>query len=336
LNLVAHILTLLKENEHVIIPGFGGFVARYQAAHIHPVHQMISPPNRKLAFNPLLNHRDGLLISRLMEHDGLNYEQSEIAIQTFAARCRQTLDNKDILMLSGIGKLFFDMEQNIQFVQDNTVNILPESYALPQLELTPRKKEDAHREVLRSMQDAGREISGQTIKNRQRLIRFAAFIALISAFATFAFFDHDIKTTTANFFEYLKGPDTIHYNDLTLNQESVIAYKVTETRSFAHPDFDLIRSRIPAESDLKVNPVINDNSGAIPNGYFVVVGSFGKRFNAKKLQKKLSADFVTYIIPASNGFQRVGIYISAGESAAMHELPDIRSKVNADAWILKR
>ncbi len=336
MNLVVHILNLLKENEHVIIPGFGGFVARYQAALIHPVHQVISPPNRKLAFNPLLNHRDGLLISRLMEHDGLNYEQSEAAIRDFANRCRQTLDNKDILMLPGIGKLFFDLEQNIQFVQDNTVNILPESYALPQLELSPREKQDTHREVLRSWQNAGREISGQTIKNRQKLIRFAAFIALISAFATFAFFDHDIKTTTANFFEYLKGPDTIHYNDLILNQESVVAYKVAETIPFSHLDFDLIRSRIPAASDLEINPVIKDHSGGIPDGYFVVVGSFGKRFNAKKLQEKLSADYATYVIPASNGFQRVGIYISSDESAAMQQLPDIRSEVNADAWILKR
>lgn len=336
MNLVAHILALLKENEHVIIPGFGGFVARYQAASIHPVHQVISPPNRKLAFNSSLNHKDGLLISCLMEKDHLGYEQSEAAIKSFAATCRQTLDNKDILMLPGIGKLFFDLDQNIQFVQDHTVNILPASFALPRLELSPRKKEDVDREVVRSIKEAGRGMNLHAIAGRQKLIWFAALFTLITAFGAFALFDHNIQTTTSNFFEYLKGPDTMNYTDQKIDHESLIAYKVSEASSFSNPDFDYLRELIKDQIEVENTVPVISNSSELPFGYFVVVGSFGTQSNANKLQQDLSDKYSTYILPASNGFNRVAIYVSNIEAQAMTALSSIRSDLNSDAWVLKR
>ena len=49
-----HIETLLLENDCVIIPGFGGFVAHYASAQWVEEECIYLPPTRNIGFNPQL------------------------------------------------------------------------------------------------------------------------------------------------------------------------------------------------------------------------------------------------------------------------------------------
>ena len=60
-----HIRTLLRDHDCVIIPDFGGLIAEYAPAHIHPVRHTLAPPAKHVAFNQSLTRNDGLLVDAL-------------------------------------------------------------------------------------------------------------------------------------------------------------------------------------------------------------------------------------------------------------------------------
>ena len=62
IELAQHIEALLLENDCVIIPGFGGFVAHLTPAVSVEEGNVFIPPIRTIGFNPQLRLNDGLLV----------------------------------------------------------------------------------------------------------------------------------------------------------------------------------------------------------------------------------------------------------------------------------
>lgn len=54
IELAQHIEVLLLENDCVIVPGFGGFVAHYAPATHVKEESLFLPPTRTIGFNPQL------------------------------------------------------------------------------------------------------------------------------------------------------------------------------------------------------------------------------------------------------------------------------------------
>ena len=65
IELARHIEILLLENDCVIIPDFGGFIAHYQPARYIKEENLYLPPVRTIGFNPQLTINDGLLVNRI-------------------------------------------------------------------------------------------------------------------------------------------------------------------------------------------------------------------------------------------------------------------------------
>ena len=66
IELAQHIETLLLENDCVIVPGFGGFVAHYSPATRVKEENIFLPPTRTIGFNPQLKLNDGVLVQSYM------------------------------------------------------------------------------------------------------------------------------------------------------------------------------------------------------------------------------------------------------------------------------
>ena len=66
IELAQHIETLLLENDCVIVPGFGGFVAHYSPATRIKEENIFLPPTRTIGFNPQLKLNDGVLVQSYM------------------------------------------------------------------------------------------------------------------------------------------------------------------------------------------------------------------------------------------------------------------------------
>jgi cell division septation protein DedD len=121
---------LLLRHNCVIIPSFGGFVAKQTAATIDYVNGFMSPPKKALLFNRQLMNNDGLLQSELAVSNNISYNQSSELVAEKVAFWNETLKKGERIVIDKVGFLFFDQEKNICFEQDRFFNLLLESYGL--------------------------------------------------------------------------------------------------------------------------------------------------------------------------------------------------------------
>lgn len=125
-----NIVRLLTDHNCVIVPGFGGFVTNYQSAKVHPTSFIFNSPSKSVAFNVKLTTNDGLLADTIAREEKLTHQEAEQLIAQFVAQINSALFERKPVKLAGIGRLTMDVENNIQFLPDNSQNLLPQSYGL--------------------------------------------------------------------------------------------------------------------------------------------------------------------------------------------------------------
>ena len=76
IELAQHIEVLLLENDCVIVPGLGGFVAHYTPAMRVAEENTFLPPTRIIGFNPQLKMNDGLLVQSYMAVYGTDFSDA--------------------------------------------------------------------------------------------------------------------------------------------------------------------------------------------------------------------------------------------------------------------
>ncbi|TXK47682.1 SPOR domain-containing protein [Pontibacter qinzhouensis] len=140
---------LLREHDCVIIPDFGGLIARYVSARIQPVKHALLPPSKKIAFNEKLVLSDGLLISAVARHKNVSQEDAGQLVADFVAKAKQKLQEENRFMLQNIGSFRYNVERKLEFVFAEGDNLLDASFGLPDLVARPlRASEPA---VLRTL-----------------------------------------------------------------------------------------------------------------------------------------------------------------------------------------
>ena len=128
---VEHLIgELLLRYNCVIIPSFGGFVAKQASASIDYRNGLISPPKKSVLFNRQLINNDGLLIAELAVQNSIQYNEATNAVCEIVEKWNNQLRNGERITIDKVGFLFFDQEKNICFEQDRFFNLLLESYGL--------------------------------------------------------------------------------------------------------------------------------------------------------------------------------------------------------------
>ncbi len=77
-----HIEILLLENDCIIVPGLGGFVAYHSEARYEQSDNIYLPPYRTVGFNPVLRMNDSLLAQSYIEAYDLSYPEAMREIET--------------------------------------------------------------------------------------------------------------------------------------------------------------------------------------------------------------------------------------------------------------
>ena len=76
-----HIEILLLENDCVIVPGLGGFVAHHVSARYDEQDGLFLPPYRTLGFNAQLRMNDSLLVQSYVDAYELSYPEALAQIE---------------------------------------------------------------------------------------------------------------------------------------------------------------------------------------------------------------------------------------------------------------
>lgn len=136
IDIPAHIEKLLFLHDALVIPGFGGFTATRTPASTDFVSGVVNPPAKTLAFSENLTVDDGLLVADIADAHGFSLNEAARAVEEFVGEMRSLLDQREIVTLPGVGRLYKNYVQKIQFLPDAT-NFNASSYGLPPLQFSP-------------------------------------------------------------------------------------------------------------------------------------------------------------------------------------------------------
>jgi hypothetical protein len=128
-----HIGNLLLRHNCVIVPSFGGFVAKQVSAKINYSAGKMTPPRKSLLFNKQLINNDGLLINELAQSNGLTFELASNEVKEKVSKWNSLLKSGNRIELDRVGFLFLDDEKNLCFEQDRFFNLLLQSFGLGQV-----------------------------------------------------------------------------------------------------------------------------------------------------------------------------------------------------------
>lgn len=335
MDITAHIRALIGEYDYVVIPGLGGFVANYQPAQRHPVTHQFQPPAKQLSFNKQLQQNDALLLHRLVETEALHQQAAKEAIENFAKDCQQKLQRQEVLRLDGIGKLFYDIEHTLQFVQTSD-NHLPASYGLPSYKATPIMRH----QLVDTSPATNKEVAPH-IPLRKPLsmqwLPWAAAVSILVVLFTVFFTVPTVKESTQQWFGYdtaLVQPVSYAGMQILPLPDNRIADGFPITISLDDKaQHKMILSPVHLETPLSITA-----NHALPKGYFIVVGSFTKESNAVNLNNQLTASgYDAHIFPTTaEGFTRVGVFASGNSLVAANKLVlTYRNSLQPTAWIIR-
>ena len=136
IDIPAHIEKLLFLHDALIIPGFGGFTATRTPASADYVGGSVAPPAKTLAFSENLTVDDGILVGDIAQTHGIALDDARKAIVDFVEKMQTLLQQREIVTLPGVGRLYRNYVQKIQFLPDST-NFNASSYGLPPLQFSP-------------------------------------------------------------------------------------------------------------------------------------------------------------------------------------------------------
>ena len=128
-----HIEALLQENDCVVLPSFGAFIAHTDAAsYVNDEHAFL-PPTRLLGFRRELTADDGLLTSYLMQKGSIGFSEARNVVDRYVDRLRDTLGIDGAAKLPGLGCLRQDIRGNITFEPASVDVVAPVLFGLEAL-----------------------------------------------------------------------------------------------------------------------------------------------------------------------------------------------------------
>ena len=125
---------LILENDRVVLPGLGCFVAEMVPAAFSDKGYTINPPYRRLSFRSKPDMGDEL-IDFYVEANGLDREVACRILGEFIRELRQIIFAKKVIVLPGLGRLRATKENNLFFIPDEDLNIYPAGLGLEPISL---------------------------------------------------------------------------------------------------------------------------------------------------------------------------------------------------------
>lgn len=133
LPLTEYIKELLFEQDCVVIPDFGGFIANFIKSTYSENSGTFAPPIKRIVFNEVLSFDDGLLSSYIAHRESLNRSEALEFIKGFVADTRKKLSLGETVVFTHLGSFKLNSEQKLMFEPLGQLNYFGESYGLNSL-----------------------------------------------------------------------------------------------------------------------------------------------------------------------------------------------------------
>ena len=347
---------LLYKHDCVIVPNFGGFVARQQSSNFSKGNNMLFPQAKHVLFNKNLLHNDGLLITALMEKTQLDYSEAEKLINDYRLYIQSLLNVKKRFELQNIGLLYMDSENSMRFEAKTDVNFLLDSFGFEpivtnELVITPEKP-------VFEKQFEDRKANLETVipiaRKKRSYAKIAALAIGIPATLTMllmAAYSKPMQPILQSSFNPFYSPEKLYKPAELNNTKAFVIEKITPSDLLADANgyasfklsengnvitASLVDSTAAADKTAVSKPLIAKNSKSVTSGkYQVVVGCFSVEENAERLVK----DLITKHFNAGvSGTNAKGLHVvSCGSFDDKAEAAKLLDSIKAEfpsAWVM--
>ncbi len=335
LRITQHISRLLLEHDCVIVPGLGGFVGNYQPAKIHPTSYIFNSPSKSIAFNVNLRNNDGLLLSSIIEEEKLSLQSAESELKSFVAQIQDALRDHKPVKLPGIGRLTVDIENNLQFIPDNSQNYLPDSYGLYTFVAQP---------VLREKETAIRHIETIKIKPQKKRKSFGEVLLPVAAVLLLVLITVQIYIqSTIEGYNYAEifGLDKVFSKDEFILDRykpvesqinpSILNYRTVDTM---HTRPINLTPQELIQPPLNKEPLVSKKDQDHTN-YLLIAGALNEVASAQQIVDRLKLKGYAGYVLEKNGYQMVAINIPDSLSIKTYRELFIEDTGIDDAWVMR-
>ena len=142
LEMERHILRLLLDNDCVIVPNFGGFVAHRVKAYYDEEEKAYFPPTRSIGINPRLTMNDSLLAQSYVDAYDISYPEALKRIGEKVESIKQTVEAEGEYYFSGIGFITKASDSTIDFQPSSVPVLTPSCYGFSPILIDTLKQEE--------------------------------------------------------------------------------------------------------------------------------------------------------------------------------------------------
>ncbi|WP_341460113.1 SPOR domain-containing protein [Phocaeicola barnesiae] len=143
IELVKHIEILLLENDCVIVPGLGGFIAHNRPAQYCTETNEFCPPLRTIGFNPQLVMNDGLLVQSYMQAYNTDFPDATRKIERIVSQLKEDIYQQGQVELGNIGTLYYNVQGVYEFEPRQDAFFTPSLYGLEKVTLPKLIQQEA-------------------------------------------------------------------------------------------------------------------------------------------------------------------------------------------------
>lgn len=346
---------LLYKHDCVIVPNFGGFVARHHSAHFSKGNSVLHPPTKQLLFNKNLVHQDGLLVSALMEKSAITFNDAVNELNDYKDYIQSLLVAKKRFELQNIGLLYIDAENSLRFEPKADVNFLLEAFGFEPVVSNELVIEVEKPIVTKQFEDRKAIVVAPEKQKRSyaKIATLAIGLPATLAFLLFAAYSKPMKPllqSSLNPFytpekTYTPGKDharkafiinTIEAQPIIEDSNGYGTFKLSETGNVLVASTN--ESEVKADKTA-VSKYVNTTKHTkhFDGNYQVVVGCFGVEENANKLVNELQKNNMDAGISGTNA---KGLHVvSCGGFNSKEKATQLLASIKAsypNAWVMSK
>lgn len=373
IELARHIEILLLENDCVIIPDFGGFIAHYQPARYIEEEKLYLPPVRTIGFNPQLTINDGLLAQSYMQVHHTDFPDATRRIEEEVARLKEHLYKDGCAAMQGIGVLHYNLHGTYEFHPNEDGALSPTLYGLGSFainrlayltssvsattrELLPRPEEKRKRTTVRFK----RQWIGNAVAVAVAVILF--FFLSVPVENTYVDKGNYASLGTDGLFDAIRSQSlattlitvpsakpqqprktSIKNNQNTLKPVAVKVEKVAKVQDAAPKKTVADKQDKATEQPAAVKPATeskpaaaNKQAAASKPVYCIIVSSLPTANDAQQVLKEYrQKGYKDATVVEGNGRYRLSLCSFADKSAAYRKLNELKQNdAFKNAWVL--
>jgi cell division septation protein DedD len=322
MNIEKHLSGLLAEQDCVIVPGFGGFITNYIPAGINPVTHVFTPPSRQVAFNARLRNNDGILANHLVRSLDITYAEAVAAIEKLSVEWVNILNKSEKVIIQGIGLIFSDKENNLQFIPESNINLLDDAFGLTSFSSLPIQK-------LGTLQKSSeKRIRTNAVSSARKLPSSLKWAVVLLPLAALSFWSAFNTNKVTNLYHNVASVIPAPAESSSTKTATPFAVNIPAAENNA----EVIVPETVKEAEVIATP----EAVKVENNYFIIAGAFGVKENADKLVESLKAKGYDASIAGQNrnGLFRVSIEGFSEMEIALQKTEEMRKGDFPGAWLL--